>query len=502
MRGKLGRGYIDMTAGGITPAHAGKTKSQSHLIPSTRDHPRVCGENDRQRVPRNRQRGSPPRVRGKRRDASSCGEFRRITPACAGKTKKKDIPFLHVADHPRVCGENAQNVNSAVSSDGSPPRVRGKHFLMFLLYVIYRITPACAGKTMLMLSKRRAYTDHPRVCGENYASFTNLMLPDGSPPRVRGKLFPLLASVRQIRITPACAGKTSSICPPIPCTPDHPRVCGENSFDSALIKEPVGSPPRVRGKLYPDTPGRQRPRITPACAGKTARMADLAARTADHPRVCGENAETLLSCLTSYGSPPRVRGKLLILILILMLIRITPACAGKTEVDARPEDAEADHPRVCGENRGALLLRLQHIGSPPRVRGKPKSHGRIRKCGRITPACAGKTGTPSSTRGQSSDHPRVCGENMVWISTRRLRRGSPPRVRGKHLCLQYEHYYCRITPACAGKTARPAARSPAASDHPRVCGENALMKVNRHQVYGSPPRVRGKRRKVDSAVCG
>ena len=441
MRGKLGRGYIDMTAGGITPAHAGKTKSQSHLIPSTRDHPRVCGENDRQRVPRNRQRGSPPRVRGKRRDASSCGEFRRITPACAGKTKKKDIPFLHVADHPRVCGENAQNVNSAVSSDGSPPRVRGKHFLMFLLYVIYRITPACAGKTMLMLSKRRAYTDHPRVCGENYASFTNLMLPDGSPPRVRGKLFPLLASVRQIRITPACAGKTSSICPPIPCTPDHPRVCGENSFDSALIKEPVGSPPRVRGKLYPDTPGRQRPRITPACAGKTARMADLAARTADHPRVCGENAETLLSCLTSYGSPPRVRGK-------------------------------------------------------------PKSHGRIRKCGRITPACAGKTGTPSSTRGQSSDHPRVCGENMVWISTRRLRRGSPPRVRGKHLCLQYEHYYCRITPACAGKTARPAARSPAASDHPRVCGENALMKVNRHQVYGSPPRVRGKRRKVDSAVCG
>ena len=65
MRGKLGRGYIDMTAGGITPGHAGKTKSQSHLIPSTRDHPRACGENLQGGILIETPEGSPPRMRGK-----------------------------------------------------------------------------------------------------------------------------------------------------------------------------------------------------------------------------------------------------------------------------------------------------------------------------------------------------------------------------------------------------------------------------------------------------
>ena len=72
------------------------------------------------------------------------------------------------------------------------------------------------------------------------------------------------------RITPACAGKTAVIIQPLPRKQDHPRVCGENrtyTIPEAIAK---GSPPRVRGKLpYEDTDAAA-VRITPACAGKTA----------------------------------------------------------------------------------------------------------------------------------------------------------------------------------------------------------------------------------------
>ena len=51
-------------------------------------------------------------------------------------------------------------------------------------------------------------------------------------------------------------------------------------------------------------------RITPAYAGKTLRLIVAFRQVQDHPRVCGKNlsAETqLLHCL---GSPPRMREKL------------------------------------------------------------------------------------------------------------------------------------------------------------------------------------------------
>ena len=50
-------------------------------------------------------------------------------------------------DHPRVCGENFQNLLTNLFDTGSPPRVRGKHIGLGQLGAGTRITPACAGKT-------------------------------------------------------------------------------------------------------------------------------------------------------------------------------------------------------------------------------------------------------------------------------------------------------------------------------------------------------------------
>ena len=50
---------------------------------------------------------------------------------------------------------------------------------------------------------------------------------------------------------------------------DHPRVCGEKLFQSPLLRLPLGSSPRVRGKALVFERERTEHRITPACAGKS-----------------------------------------------------------------------------------------------------------------------------------------------------------------------------------------------------------------------------------------
>ena len=73
--------------------------------------------------------------------------LRGITPACAGKTFLPDFPQARNGDHPRVCGENVKNKNVIDKSKGSPPRVRGKPAFSRMGDSTRWITPACAGKT-------------------------------------------------------------------------------------------------------------------------------------------------------------------------------------------------------------------------------------------------------------------------------------------------------------------------------------------------------------------
>ena len=49
------------------------------------------------------------------------------------------------------------------------------------------------------------------------------------------------------------------------------------------------------------------------------------------------------------GSPPRMRGKDILFLLIYGFIRITPAYAGKSTLETMYAPQAKDHPRVCGE---------------------------------------------------------------------------------------------------------------------------------------------------------
>ena len=91
--------------------------------------------------------GSPPHARGKAIQLVKPGLDVRITPACAGKSFNDLLKIRTSWDHPRMRGEKALFLLSGQSSGGSPPHARGKGVIFHFPLTLFRITPACAGKS-------------------------------------------------------------------------------------------------------------------------------------------------------------------------------------------------------------------------------------------------------------------------------------------------------------------------------------------------------------------
>ena len=253
----------------ITPACAGKTAT---LKP---DHiPTV---------------GSPPHARGRRWDLSLWRPGDGITPACAGKTARRRPRRNCRGDHPRMRGEDTT--------------------FFFAPYVLPWITPACAGKTPLPGGVPQRTGDHPRMRGEDMTCTLPGCLATGSPPHARGRRKKTMLTRQDFRITPACAGKTMSDGDFHTVTPDHPRMRGEDQKIPHRQPLAVGSPPHARGRRRRARRQRRRRGITPACAGKTKVYRALQQGNADHPRMRGEDHWTAIDNANIHGSPPHARGR-------------------------------------------------------------------------------------------------------------------------------------------------------------------------------------------------
>ena len=135
-------------------------------------------------------------------------------PAYAGKSRKNGSYGGGKKDHPRMCGE--------------------KVLYSFGLKQVSGITPAYAGKRSPALFPLRSPEDHPRVCGEKKVMRGAKDKRMGSPPHVRGKEAHIRCRTAHPRITPACAGKSCTLCWSLVHSWDHPRMCGE--------KKPKGEP--------------------------------------------------------------------------------------------------------------------------------------------------------------------------------------------------------------------------------------------------------------------
>ena len=148
------------------------------------------------------------------------------------------------------------------------------------------------------------------MCGKDIDEDVDNVQITGSPPRVRERHSTTLSSPTSTGITPACAGKTCSYSKNSLYIEDHPRVCGKDTNSDEEFTQLPGSPPRVRERLIQRYKSHMIIRITPACAGKTHQVNVTQA--------------------TARGSPPRVRERLRFGVLMSSFLGITPACAGKT----------------------------------------------------------------------------------------------------------------------------------------------------------------------------
>ena len=168
--------------------------------------------------------------------------------------------------------------------------------------------------------------------------------------------------------------------------------------------------------------------------------------------MCGEKSTGILVWLEVIGSPPRMRGKAARLCLFSFFLGIAPAYAGKRLASAVVPPSSEDHPRVCGEKNVKMLKSKWKLGSPPRMRGKELHAAPSAWIQGITPAYAGKRICFASWKAKEKDHPRVCGEKGTKPSNFEPRVGSPPRMRGKAYIFRTFWGVERITPAYAGKS--------------------------------------------------
>ena len=114
-----------------------------------------------------------------------------------------------------------------------------------------------------------------------------------------------------------------------------------------------------------------------------------------HPRVCGEYTSMNTKVTKATGSPPRMRGILIVMIDEVAELGFTPAYAGNT-----------------GQTRS---LYGEQWGSPPRMRGIYMDEHNMTMEQGFTPAYAGNMPRASVCHRGRQVHPRVCGEYVDRI---------------------------------------------------------------------------------------
>ena len=376
------------------------------------------------------QSGSSPRVRGTARFAPWCPTSTRFIPACAGNRSYLEKVGDGSPVHPRVCGEQVLDSKKAGIANGSSPRVRGTVSRDWYESSETRFIPACAGNRWVVQPNHLDSTVHPRVCGEQLTACGTKEIGAGSSPRVRGTVDLLDFLVCQARFIPACAGNSHAHELAWSKLPVHPRVCGEQSVESAHLAILDGSSPRVRGTGLTVFELEEVLRFIPACAGNRIWCFLGNSNSTVHPRVCGEQLGPSVAAIVRGGSSPRVRGTVARWPSRLCGRRFIPACAGNRLCSMWICWTSPVHPRVCGEQAISRFSYLAPDGSSPRVRGTVRTDLDFHVVLRFIPACAGNSLCVTFTSTKSPVHPRVCGEQKHITGFNLYRSGSSPRVRG------------------------------------------------------------------------
>ena len=173
-----------------------------------------------------------------------------------------------------------------------------------------------------------------------------------------------------------------------------------------------------------------------------------------------------------HGLSPRVRGKQIAGIRLVLGLGSIPACTGETMLLQVWNQIYKVYPRVYGGNRFINSRPCSSIGLSPRVRGKRWRLQPGVLAHRSIPACTGETDHVPHLQRCNRVYPRVYGGNHPGIRPPRRIWGQSPRVRGKRFHHHRRTAKLRSIPACTGETTMPDGTSYWPKVYPRVYGGN------------------------------
>ncbi len=251
-----------------------------------------------------------------------------------------------------------------------------------------------------------------------------------TPPRAWGRLPDVNKAALLARNTPTCVGKTKPLTNTGATIKKHPHVRGEDHRDSAGRVRGAETPPRAWGTLSEsmsvvkeETPPRAWGRLailepptalirnTPTCVGKTQVQGYSRATSQKHPHVRGEDLLRSGGIENISETPPRAWGRLLRDSFKKIYTRNTPTCVGKTQRKTAALTLRKKHPHVRGEDLQPEACRTPCLETPPRAWGRPRGSRMPAGPLRNTPTCVGKTLALAHGYGRPEKHPHVRGED-------------------------------------------------------------------------------------------
>ena len=193
---------------GLIPARAGKTIGEVAEVVADGAHPRSRGENLQTWGGKISRKGSSPLARGKRKPTLPAARCRGLIPARAGKTRLCARRSSTAWAHPRSRGENSKLQAALNREVGSSPLARGKRRGRRGRARYAGLIPARAGKTSTRYLRDAGCGAHPRSRGENRRSCLICSMILGSSPLARGKPVRRRGDEGETGLIPARAGKT------------------------------------------------------------------------------------------------------------------------------------------------------------------------------------------------------------------------------------------------------------------------------------------------------
>jgi hypothetical protein len=209
-----------------------------------------------------------------------------------------------------------------------------------------------------------------------------------------------------------CSGNAGELCASIKGVSVYPRVLGERNISFPSLRNECGLSPCARGTPRLVVLGRAQTRFIPVCSGNACNRLGLQTRSAVYPRVLGERRKRVCIRLLFRGLSPCARGTLNRLPIETKLERFIPVCSGNAIRQTTGKIDIAVYPRVLGERFSGLNRPFVKGGLSPCARGTHNYPLISCQNVRFIPVCSGNASLGSTAHLSKAVYPRVLGERL------------------------------------------------------------------------------------------